>query len=157
MAASPELIYAVFLSFILANLMMLPLGWVAIKVSKQVLSVPRTVLMPIILMFCLVGSFAIDNTVFAVTVMLLFGIVGFLMEENGIPIAPAVLGLVLGPLIEGNFITSMMKAEGHLLPFFERPIAGVLGVVTILIWLAPFALWLWKRSRPQTAVAGARP
>ncbi len=154
---SPELIYAVFLSFILANLMMLPLGWVAIKVSKQVLSVPRTVLMPIILMFCLVGSFAIDNTVFAVTVMLLFGIVGFLMEENGIPIAPAVLGLVLGPLIEGNFITSMMKAEGHLLPFFERPIAGVLGVVTILIWLAPFALWLWKRGRPQVAAAGARP
>jgi putative tricarboxylic transport membrane protein len=144
---SPELIYAVFLSFILANLMMLPLGWAAIKVSKQVLSVPRQVLMPIILMFCLVGSFAIDNTVFAVTVMLLMGIIGFLMEENGIPIAPAVLGLVLGPLIEQNFITSMMKADGRLLPFFERPIAGVLGVITILIWLAPLGLYLWRRTR----------
>jgi putative tricarboxylic transport membrane protein len=144
---SPELIYAVFLSFILANLMMLPLGWAAIKVSKQVLSVPRQVLMPIILMFCLVGSFAIDNTVFAVTVMLLMGIIGFLMEENGIPIAPAVLGLVLGPLIEQNFITSMMKADGRLLPFFERPIAGALGVITILVWLAPLGLYLWRRTR----------
>lgn len=150
---SPELIYAVFLSFILANLMMLPLGWIAIKASKQVLSVPRSILMPIILMFCLVGSFAIDNTVFAVTVMLIFGVIGFLMEENGIPIAPAVLGLVLGPLIENNFITSMMKAEGELLPFFERPIAGVLGVVTILIWLAPIAIWIWQRSKPRPATA----
>ena len=136
--------------------MMLPLGWVAIKVSKQVLSVPRSVLMPIILMFCLVGSFAIDNTVFAVTIMLMFGIVGFLMEENGIPIAPAVLGLVLGPLIEGNFITSMMKADGRLLPFFERPIAGVLGVVTILIWIAPLVLWIWRLSQARMAAAGAR-
>lgn len=152
---NPELIYAVFLSFFLANLLMLPLGWAAIKASKQILSVPREILMPIILMFCLVGSFAIDNTVFAVTVMLIMGIVGFLMEENGIPIAPCVLGLVLGPLIEQNFITSMMKSDAHLIPFFERPIAGVLGVVTILVWLAPLALWLWKRSRMHAA-AGAR-
>ncbi|MFM7607607.1 MAG: tripartite tricarboxylate transporter permease, partial [Alphaproteobacteria bacterium] len=81
---NPELIYAVFLSFFLANLLMLPLGWVAIKASKQILSVPRHTLMPIILMFCLVGSFAVDNVLFAVSVMLIMGVVGFLMEENGI-------------------------------------------------------------------------
>ena len=150
---NPELIYAVFLSFFLANLLMLPLGWVAIKASKQILSVPRHTLMPIILMFCLVGSFAVDNVLFAVTVMLIMGVVGFLMEENGIPIAPCVLALVLGPLIENNFITSMMKAEGKLLPFFERPIAGVIGVVTILIWLAPLAIWLWQRTRARPAAA----
>lgn len=152
---NPEMIYAVILSFFMANLMMLPLGWAAIKVSKQVLSVPREVLMPIILVFCMVGAFAIDNTVFAVTVMLIFGVVGFFMEENGIPIAPAVLGLVLGPLIEQNFITSMMKAEGHLLPFFERPIAGVLGVVTIAIWISPILIWGWRRSRSGRAETAA--
>jgi TctA family transporter len=154
---NPELIYAVFLSFFLANLMMIPLGWAAIKASKQILSVPRHTLMPIILMFCLVGSFAVDNVLFAVTVMLIMGVVGFLMEENGIPIAPAVLALVLGPLIENNFITSMMKAEGRILPFFERPIAGALGVITILVWLAPLAIWLWRRRGlpVRSAVGGA--
>jgi TctA family transporter len=104
-------------------------------------------------MFCLVGSFAVDNVLFAVSVMLIMGVVGFLMEENGIPIAPCVLALVLGPLIENNFITSMMKAEGKLLPFFERPIAGVIGVVTIVVWLAPLAIWLWQRTRARPVAA----
>jgi len=149
---NPEMVYAVFLSFFLANLMMLPLGWAAIKVSKQVLSVPREILMPIILVFCMVGAFAIDNSVFAVSVMLLFGVVGFFMEENGIPIAPAVLGLVLGPLIEQNFITSMMKAEGQLMPFFDRPIAGVLGVIAIVVWMAPIAMWIWNRRHRDRAL-----
>ena len=60
---------------------------------------------------------------------------------------------MLGPLIENNFITSMMKAEGKLLPFFERPIAGVIGVVTILIWLAPVAIWFYQRTKARPAVA----
>lgn len=133
----PELIYAVFLSFFLANLMLLPLGLVAIKSSKQLLRVPREVLMPIILLFCIVGTFAINNTVFDVGVMLVLGLIAYMMEENGFPIAPAILGLVLGPLLEDAFITSMIKADGDLLAFFERPIAAGLGVVTILIWISP--------------------
>src|SRR5690606_2482418 len=60
----PELIYAVFLAFFLANLLLLPLGLAAIKSSKQLLRVPRSVLMPLILLFCIVGTFAINNTVF---------------------------------------------------------------------------------------------
>ena len=60
--------------------------------------------------------------------MLVFGIVGYLMEENGFPVAPAILGMVLGAMLEENFISSMIKADGRLLAFFERPIAGGLGV-----------------------------
>lgn len=133
----PQLIYAVFLSFFLANLMLLPLGLAAIKSSKQLLRVPREILMPIILLFCIVGTFAINNTVFDVGVMLVLGLIAYLMEENGFPIAPAILGLVLGPLLEDSFITSMIKADGDLLAFFERPIAAGLGVVTLAIWFVP--------------------
>jgi TctA family transporter len=57
-----------------------------------------------------------------------------MMEENGFPIAPAVLGIVLGPLVEDNFVTTMIKADGNLLGFFSRPIAAVLGAITLLIW-----------------------
>ena len=89
---------------------------------------PRNVLLPIILMFCVVGSFAMTNSFYGIIMMLVMGVVGWLMEENGFPIAPAILGLVLGEMLEQNFMTSMIKADGALLAFFERPIAGALGV-----------------------------
>ena len=63
--------------------------------------------------------------------MLAFGVLGFLMEENGFPVAPAILGIVLGPMLEGNFFNSMIKADGNFIAFFQRPIAGLLGLVTI--------------------------
>jgi putative tricarboxylic transport membrane protein len=148
----PELIYAVFLSFFLANILLLPLGYVAIKSAKQILRVPREVLMPVILMFCVVGTFAINNTVFDVGVMLCLGLLAYVMEENGIPIAPAILGLVLGKLIEESFMTSMIKANGNLLMFFSRPISAVLGVTVILIWCWPLLRWAIHnapRERPS--------
>ena len=147
----PELIYAVFLSFLVANLMMLPLGLVAIKSAKQLLRVPRQVLMPIILIFCIVGTFAINNTVFDVGVMLVLGVLAYFMEENGFPIAPAILGLVLGPLLQETFMTSMIKSGGNLLGFFERPIAAGLGVVTIVLWLSPLLIRLYRHSRKAAA------
>ena len=143
----PQLIYAVFIVFLLANVVMLPLGWVAIKAAGTILAIPRNVLMPIILMFCIVGSFAINNSIFGVGIMLVFGILGFLMDENGIPIAPAILGLVLGPMLEQNFITSMIKADGDPLAFFERPIAAGLGLFTILVWSIPLVALLLRRRR----------
>jgi len=132
-----ELINALFIVFLLANLLMIPLGWLAIRASTTILAVPQRILMPIILMFCIVGAFSITNSVFGIALMLGFGVLGFLMEENDIPIAPAILGLVLGPLLEQHFITSMIKADGNLLSFFERPIAAGLGIFTILVWAVP--------------------
>jgi putative tricarboxylic transport membrane protein len=102
-------------------------------------------------MFCIVGSFAINNSVFGVALILFFGLVAFLMEENGFPTAPAILGVVLGTMLEENFITSMIKADGNFWVFFTRPIAGGLAAVTILILLWPFGAWLLRRVR------GARP
>jgi TctA family transporter len=144
---NPAQIYAVFLTFFLANLLMLPLGWAAIKAAKRILEVPRNVLMPIILLFCIVGAFAINNTIFAVGVILVFGLAAYFMEENGYPVAPAILGMILGTMLEEHFITSMIKAEGRFLGFFERPIAAGLGILTILVWLWPLARWLRSRGR----------
>ncbi len=93
--------------------------------------------MPAILIFCLVGSFAITNSVFGVVIMLAMGFVAYVMEENGFPIAPTILGIVLGSMLEEMFLSSMIKADGELLALFSRPIAATLGVLTILIWLIP--------------------
>jgi TctA family transporter len=143
----PELITAVFALFFLSQIIMVPFGWLAIKSAKQILRVPRNVLMPIILMFSLVGAFAINNSVYGITLMLVFGILGFLMEENGFPVAPVILGIVLGPMLEQNFITSLIKSDGRFLGFFERPIAAGLGIVTILVWVTPFVLLALRRRR----------
>jgi TctA family transporter len=130
-------LYAIFIVFILANLLMLPLGVAAIKSAKQMLRAPRELLLPVILLFCIVGSFAINNSVFGVLLMLAFGVVGYLMEENGFPVAPAILGMVLGAMLEENFISSMIKADGSFVAFFERPIAGGLGALTIVVLCVP--------------------
>ncbi|MBI3708778.1 MAG: tripartite tricarboxylate transporter permease [Proteobacteria bacterium] len=130
----PEIITALFTVFFLANIVMIPFGWLAIKSAKQILAVPREVLMPIVLMFCIVGAFAINNSPFGIGVMLVFGVIGFLMEDNGFPVAPVILGIVLGPMLEQNFVTSMIKSDGSFLFFFERPIAGMLGVTTLAVW-----------------------
>jgi TctA family transporter len=144
---NPQNIYAVFIVFFLANLMMLPLGVLAIKSYKQVLRVSRAVLMPVILVFCMVGAFAINNTQFDIGVMLAFGLLAFFMEKNGFPVAPVILGAVLGGMLERHFTNSIIKADGDWTMFFSRPIAGTLGVVTVLVWLLPAAIALWKRSR----------
>jgi putative tricarboxylic transport membrane protein len=134
---NPQNIYAVFIVFILAQLLMLPLGWMAIKAAKQVLRIPAAVLMPLILLFCIVGSFAINNTVFGVVIMLVAGVAAFFMERWGFPVAPTILGVVLGTMLEEQFFSSLVKADGDPAAFFSRPIAATLGVLTIGIWLWP--------------------
>ena len=147
---NPQNIYAVFLLFIVANLIMVPLGVLCIKAAKRILKVPRNILMPVILVFCAVGTFAINNTVFDIGVMLAAGVIAYVLEENDFPIAPAILGVVLGGMLEENFISSMIKSNGNLFGFVNRPIAAVLAALTLLIWLSPvFVAALRKKTLPQ--------
>jgi putative tricarboxylic transport membrane protein len=141
---NPQNIYAVYLLFIIANLIMIPLGWMCIKVAKRILQVPRHVLMPVILLFCIVGSFAINNTGFDVAIMLVAGFIAYLLEENEFPIAPAILGVVLGGMLEENLVTSVIKSDGSLVTFFSRPIAATLAAITFAVWLWPLRKMLWK-------------
>ncbi|HEV8663392.1 MAG TPA: tripartite tricarboxylate transporter permease [Candidatus Methylomirabilis sp.] len=149
----PELVYAVYLSFILANLLMVPFGYLAIKASGTMLRVPRNILMPAILMFCIVGSFAINNSLFDVGLMLAMGILGYFFEANGIPVAPIVLGMVLGPIVEQNFMVSVIKTQWDLTQFFTRPVSAALAALTIFTWAVP----LLPVARRQPASAPPAP
>ncbi len=141
------LIYSIYLVFILANLLLLPLGYLAIRAGRRIVLIPRGILLPAILLCCIVGSYAIDSSIFGVGIMLAFGIAGFLLERGGFPVGPVVLGLVLGPQVEKNFMFSMIKSGGNPLEFFSRPVAGSLGLLTILLWTAPLLLAAWRRWR----------
>jgi TctA family transporter len=96
--------------------------------------------------FCVVGAYAINNSVFDVGLMLVMGILGFALERHGFPVGPVVLGIVLGPMVEKNLMFSLIKSGGELGPFFGRGVAGTLGAVTIALWLTPVFLAL-KRAR----------
>jgi putative tricarboxylic transport membrane protein len=145
--SSPELIYGVFIAFFIANLALIPFGFAAIAVARHILRIPRGIIWPGVLLFAAVGAYSIDNSLFGVIIMLAMGLLAFVMEENGFPVAPAILGLVLGPMLEGNFMTAMIKADGNLLGFFERPIAAALGAITVLVWLSPLVLKLLRHKR----------
>lgn len=150
----PVLLYGVYLAFILANVLMVLFGYLAIRGSSYLLRVPRTVLMPVIVLFCIVGSYAINNSMFDVGVMLAMGVLGYILEMNGVPVAPVVLGIVLGPILEKNFMFSMIKSDWNLLGFFTRPVAGILGLMTILVWVMPVMprlLAYWNRLRGQAS------
>ena len=143
----PEMVYAVFIAFFGANLLLLPIGYVVIRASRFIVNVPRSALMAIVLMACVIGSFAINNTIFDVGVMLVMGLIGWFMEENDFPVAPAILGIVLGEMVEFNFITTMLKAKGDFSMFFSRPIAAGIGIITLMIWFSPLIIGLLRRIR----------
>ncbi|UZF92104.1 tripartite tricarboxylate transporter permease [Bosea sp. NBC_00550] len=116
-------------------------------------SVPRRMLMPIILLFAIVGSYAINNSLFDVGLMLAFGVLAFVLEENDFPVAPVILGVVLGPLLEEYFINSMIKSDGRLIGLVDRPIAAVLAAITIAIvgWTIVASLRSAKANEQHTA------
>lgn len=145
-----HILYAVFITFFLANLLMLPLGWLAIRSAVPILRIPRRLLMAPLLMFACLGAYAVENSLFGVGVMLAFGVIGYWMEDNGFPVGPCVLGLVMGRLVEENLMVSLIKVQGDLLRFFERPVATALAIATVLIWLWPLLRWLRRAYARRT-------
>lgn len=151
---NPHNVYAVFMLFFIANLLMLPLGWLCIKASARLLQIPRDILMPIILLFCIVGAFAMNNATFDLWILLGFGILAWIMEANGFPIAPMILGMLLGPMLEEHFVRAMIRSDGNWLSFVDRPISGSLALITVTIW-GGSAWFARKRSEAARAPTGA--
>ncbi|MFZ6761933.1 tripartite tricarboxylate transporter permease [Pseudoroseomonas sp. WGS1072] len=139
--------YALYIIFILANIIMIPLGILMIHLATRVLRAPRASIMPVILMLCAMGAFATGNNLFAILLVGFFGVLGYIMERNGYPVAALVLGIVMGSMVEQSFVTSLIKSDNSLLPFFERPISAVLATITLAALLWPVAAWLIRRRR----------
>lgn len=147
----PE-VYAILICFLIANLFMLPLGYLAIRIAHRVVSIPSAIMMPAVLVFAAVGAFAVDRTMFAIGIIAVLGVLGYLMEKNDIPLAPAILSIVLGKILEKNFLITMIKTEGQFLQFFDRPIAAVLGIVCIAVWgfiIGHTLRQTFRRNRPK--------
>jgi putative tricarboxylic transport membrane protein len=148
------LIHSLYLVFILANLVLIPLGFLAIKAGSHLVRVPRRVLLPVILLFCVLGSYSINGSAFDVWVMLAMGLLGFVLERRQVPLGPVVLGIVLGGSVEETFIQSLTATGGSLLGFISRPASMALSAACAGLWLWPLAGSIAGKMR-RTA-AGAR-
>lgn len=123
----PDKLYAVFILFFIANLALLPLATLVVNVIKRVIFIDKAVLYPIIIIFSTVGSFAINNSLSSIVVMLGMGVVGYLFQRGQYPISPIILGMILGPMLEKNLLSSMIKSDGNLIALVERPVSMVLA------------------------------
>jgi len=149
-----DVVYAVFVGMFFANLMFLGLGLGGAKIFSQILRVPNYVLSPIILVLCLVGTYALHNNMADVWIMLICGLVGYKMKSYGFAAAPIVLGLVLGELIEISLRRSLIVFDNNAFVFFTRPWSLLFIVLTILGLCAPLITsWLENRGRKNSSTS----
>ncbi len=135
---TPEFVYAIFGAMLIANFMFLGIGLAGAKVFSRITLIPRALLWPAVFVFAMVGSYANGASMFDVWLMLASGILGFVMLRHGFGLAPLVMGLILGPLVEESFSQSMIMYDNEFIRLFDSPI--VVGFFTLtflgLFWPA---------------------
>jgi len=152
-ATQSELIYAIFASLLLANLLMIGAAVLVARGFAQIMRVPPAILSGFIVVLSVVGAFGVRNNIFDVYVCIFFGVVSYFMKRYKFPAAPLVLGVVLGPLAERYFLTSLANYDDNVFIFVSRPISG-----SILALALAFALWaLLPSLRRKPLAAAVRP
>ena len=133
MVEAPTFVYEVVAMMLFATIGILIYGLTLTRLLIRVLSVPKAIIVPIIFVLCVVGAYAISSRLFDVWVMLGFGVLGYVLRRTAFPIAPLVLGLVLGDLMEKGLRRGLVLSDGDLTPFFTRPISAVLWITIALV------------------------
>ncbi len=146
-----ELVYSIYVIFILANIMLIPVGFVAIKAASRLVRIPKAILLPAILLFCIVGSYSLNASYIDVTVMLTMGVLGFVLERRSVPLAPIVLALILGPMVEERFIQIITGSDGSFAGFLnpQRPLALGLAGVFALVWISAIVIGIRRQEKSK--------
>jgi TctA family transporter len=147
-----ELVYSIYVIFILANLMLIPVGFAAIKAASKLVRIPKAILLPAIVLFCIVGSYSLNASYLDVTVMLAMGVLGFVLERRRVPLAPIVLAIILGPVVEERFIQIITGSDGLFAGFAspQRPLALALACVFALVWTSAIVSGIQHRKISKT-------
>lgn len=143
---NPEIFWGIVTSMYIGNVMLVVLNLPLIGLWVKVLKVPYKVLFPLIIMFCLIGAYSINNSAFDIAIMLFFGGLGYLMRKYKYEAAPMVLAFVLGPMLETSLRQSLLLSDGSFTIFFTRPIAGV-GMVLTLIMILSCIIPIFRKKR----------
>ena len=141
---NPVLAYGMFAAYIVAHALVLIILWVGVRWMLRIVAVPKAALFPVVLVLCVVGAYALNNTVDNIYVLLVSGIFGYGMVKFGFPLAPFILGVILGDQIEINLVRAIMTDSNPWL-FLTRPISGGLLIASVL----SVALAVWQHRRQQ--------
>jgi putative tricarboxylic transport membrane protein len=144
-ATNPDIVNAIMATHLAAHVAMFALMTVGCVIFARLMLVPRAFLFPLVIVFCVVGAYAPDSQISDVWIMLIFGIVGLALEYARFPLAPFVVGFVLGPLAEAKLRTALMTSAGSMLPLVQRPIALGLTLVAVTTCLWPLLRLLRRR------------
>ncbi len=129
-------VFSLYLVFILANIVLLPVGLLAIRAGGWIMRIPRRVLLPVIVLFCIVGAYAVGGSLFDVALMVGFGLIGLACERWKISIGAMVLGMILGGPLEERFVQTLSGSDGSPLAFVDRPLSAGLALICLLLWLS---------------------
>src|SRR5690606_14987598 len=132
----------IYAAYILAHVLMVLIMAVAAAVMLRIAQVKLSILAPIVLVLCVIGAYAVNNTMNGVYVLLIFGVLGYALVKTGFPLAPLILGLILGEQIELNLIRAIMTNNEPWL-FITRPISGGL----LLVAAISVGLSIWQHVR----------
>jgi len=145
----PELFWGVIASMYIGNFLLLLLNLPFVPLFANILRIPKRVLMPLVILFCITGMFTVNNSVFDIWMMLVFGAMGFLMRKWAFEGAPLLLALVLGPKLEVAFRQSLMISHGDFGVFTNRPISMVFLLATLIFLLIPMFRILAKSLKKE--------
>jgi putative tricarboxylic transport membrane protein len=143
----PEIVNAIMASHLVAHVVMFAIMTVGCVVFARMMLIRAHFLHPFVIVFCVIGAYALNNRAFDVWVMLAFGAIGFGLELAKVPLAPFVIGLVLAPVAETELRSGLMATGGDIAPLFMRPISGAFIAVAALALVWPFARAAWRRRR----------
>ncbi|MBO8127151.1 MAG: tripartite tricarboxylate transporter permease [Firmicutes bacterium] len=148
----PVLVNSIFAGFMIAAVMMLLIQFLGVRIFLKLTNIPKYILIPVVLAFCVLGSFALHNRLFDVYGLVALGLLGYIMKKLNFPLAPVILGVILGPIAERNLRRALMASPDWTL-FFTRPIS----LVFLLIAAASiiYALWQHKKTKQRMAEASA--
>ncbi|MDQ4062034.1 MAG: tripartite tricarboxylate transporter permease [Pseudomonadota bacterium] len=144
--SQPDLVWGLIASLYLANIMLLVLNLPLVGVWVRILMVPKAYLYAGILIFAVVGTYGISQSIVDLVLLFVVGVVGLLMRLYDFPTAPVIIGMILGPLAEQEFRRAMTTSQGDLTVFFTRPLSATLLAIALVALVAP-QLWAWHRSR----------
>jgi putative tricarboxylic transport membrane protein len=143
-----DIAYTIFAGFTVASVTTLIVGLAMAKIFARVLNIPKKILLPIILALCLVGSYAIQNSIFDVYVTVFFGILGYFLRKFGFQGSPIVLALILGPMAEYNFRLTLTATQGDYSVFVTRPICLAFLIISALSIVLP----IWRGYRQKKSL-----
>jgi putative tricarboxylic transport membrane protein len=141
-----DIVWGIIATCLLANILMWMMMTSSVRHIAKLIYLPRSYVLPIVMVFCVIGSYALNNTMFDIWVMLGFGVVGFLLERAKIPLGPFVIGFVLAPLAEEKLRSGLMMTAGDITPIFTRPFSLTFTIAAVALLCWPL-ISDWRRRR----------